>query len=107
MVVAVLDTTVKTKESRFQKSVDKKSSAGKCPVRERYIALKTNLAGWALGAVNIAAELQVNSHLSVELPIYYSPWEVSENMPCNNLPFSLRSGIGLGKWVRDIFLESI
>lgn len=77
-VVAASDNRVEVWENKPQKSVDKEIAAGECSTKERYIALKTNLAGWALGAVNIAAEVQINTHLSVELPVYYSPWKMSE-----------------------------
>lgn len=40
----------------------------------RYIAVKTNLAAWAGTIVNIAADVQVGRHISVELPVLWCPW---------------------------------
>lgn len=43
----------------------------------RYFAVKTNLAAWAGTIVNLAADVQVSEHFSVELPILWCPWHVS------------------------------
>ena len=43
----------------------------------RYIAVKTNLAAWAGTIVNIAADVQVGRHISVELPVLWCPWYAS------------------------------
>lgn len=44
-------------------------------VDERYHwYLKTNLPAWALLVANIQAEIDVASHFSVMLPVYYSGW---------------------------------
>ena len=37
--------------------------------------VKTNLAAWAMLVANVQAEMDVVSHLSVMLPIYYSGWD--------------------------------
>lgn len=42
----------------------------------RYVALKTNLAAWAGTIMNIAAEVQVGKHVSVELPVLWCPWYI-------------------------------
>lgn len=42
----------------------------------RYVALKTNLAAWAGTIMNIAAEMQVGKHVSVELPVLWCPWHI-------------------------------
>ena len=47
------------------------------PSAGRYVALKTNLAAWAGTILNIAVDVQVNEHLSVELPILWCPWHIS------------------------------
>ena len=39
--------------------------------------MKTNLAAWAGTIMNVAAEVQVGKHLSVELPILWCPWHIS------------------------------
>ncbi|CUP91007.1 Protein of uncharacterised function (DUF3575) [Bacteroides uniformis] len=63
----------KTVQSVQRKDFSPKS---KVQTKERYFALKTNLAGWGVGAMNIAAEAQIDSHLSLELPLYYAPWKL-------------------------------
>lgn len=44
----------------------------------RYLGIKTNLAAWAGTIMNLAADVQVARHLSVELPILWCPWYVSD-----------------------------
>lgn len=46
---------------------------------ERYFAVKTNLVAWVGTIMNIAAEMQVGKHVSVELPILWCPWYVSDS----------------------------
>ena len=41
-----------------------------------YLAVKTNLAAWAGTIMNIAADVQVGKHVSVELPVLWCPWYV-------------------------------
>ena len=43
----------------------------------RYLAVKTNLAAWAGTIMNLAADVQVGRHWSVELPVLWCPWYVS------------------------------
>lgn len=43
----------------------------------RYLAVKTNLAAWAGTIMNLAADVQVSEHFSVELPVLWCPWYVS------------------------------
>ena len=44
----------------------------------RYVAVKTNLAAWAGTIMNLAADVQVSEHFSVELPVLWCPWYVSD-----------------------------
>ena len=44
----------------------------------RYVAVKTNLAAWAGTIMNVAADVQVSEHFSVELPVLWCPWYVSD-----------------------------
>lgn len=44
----------------------------------RYVAVKTNLAAWAGTILNLAADVQVSEHISVELPVLWCPWYVSD-----------------------------
>lgn len=46
------------------------------PSSGRYISLKTNLASWAGTIMNVAADVQVSGHISVELPVLWCPWYV-------------------------------
>ena len=46
---------------------------------EPYFALKTNLAAWAGTIMNVAADVQVGKHVSLELPVLWCPWYVSDN----------------------------
>lgn len=43
----------------------------------RYLGVKTNLAAWAGTIMNLAADVQVSEHFSVELPVLWCPWYVS------------------------------
>lgn len=45
---------------------------------ERYVALKTNLAAWAGTIMNVAVDVQVGKHVSLELPLLWCPWHVSD-----------------------------
>lgn len=42
----------------------------------RYLGVKTNLAAWAGTILNVAADVQVSEHFSVELPVLWCPWYV-------------------------------
>ncbi len=42
----------------------------------RYLGVKTNIAAWAGTIMNIAADVQVSEHLSVELPVLWCPWHI-------------------------------
>ena len=44
----------------------------------RYVAVKTNLTAWAGTIMNLAADVQVSEHFSVELPVLWCPWYVSD-----------------------------
>lgn len=46
--------------------------------RGRYVAVKTNVAPWAMGVVNVEGEIQVGSRLSVDLPVWWSPYFISD-----------------------------
>lgn len=44
---------------------------------ERYMALKTNIAYDAIAVPNLAFEIQCSKHISVELPVMFSGWDIS------------------------------
>lgn len=48
------------------------------PSSGRYLGVKTNLAAWAGTIMNVAADVQVGRHWSVELPVLWCPWYVSD-----------------------------
>lgn len=48
------------------------------PSSGRYLGVKTNLAAWAGTIMNLAADVQVSEHFSVELPVLWCPWYVSD-----------------------------
>ena len=45
---------------------------------ERYMALKTNIAYDAIAVPNLAFEMQFSKHISVELPVMFSGWDISD-----------------------------
>ncbi|WP_234347526.1 DUF3575 domain-containing protein [Parabacteroides bouchesdurhonensis] len=45
----------------------------------RYLGVKTNLAAWAGTIMNVAVDVQVGRHWSVELPVLWCPWYISDN----------------------------
>lgn len=46
------------------------------PSSARYLGVKTNLAAWAGTIMNVAADVQVAPHWSVELPVLWCPWYI-------------------------------
>lgn len=47
------------------------------PSTGRYLGVKTNLAAWAGTILNVAVDVEVGRHWSVELPVLWCPWHVS------------------------------
>ena len=45
---------------------------------ERYMALKTNIAYDAIAVPNLVFEMQFSKHISVELPVMFSGWDISD-----------------------------
>ncbi len=45
---------------------------------ERYRAFKTNIAYDAIAVPNLAFEIQCSEHISVELPVMFSGWDISD-----------------------------
>ena len=43
----------------------------------RYLGVKTNIAAWVGTIMNVAADVQVSEHFSVELPVLWCPWHIS------------------------------
>lgn len=44
---------------------------------DRYSALKTNLAAWAIASVNLAYEIQIGHRFSLDLPLVWSSWDLT------------------------------
>lgn len=58
------------------KNATKKIS--KVPEANRYIAIKNNLAYQGVAVSNLAVEVQCSEHLSVELPLIWSFWDMEQ-----------------------------
>lgn len=44
----------------------------------RYLVAKTNVVAWAVTALNVAVEVQVGTRLTVDVPLSWCPWDVSD-----------------------------
>lgn len=65
----------KKKDTAAGKEAKKKPQQKK--TAERYLALKTNIAYDAIAVPNLAFEMQLSKHISVELPVMFSGWDIS------------------------------
>ncbi|MGM9833876.1 MAG: DUF3575 domain-containing protein [Candidatus Limisoma sp.] len=45
-----------------------------------FIALKTNALFVALLTANLSVEAQITKHFSIEVPVYYSPYDITDNL---------------------------
>lgn len=52
---------------------------------DRYVAVKTNVVAWAAGVANLEGELQVGRHLSIDLPVWWSPYFISDRFALRTL----------------------
>lgn len=75
--VAEAGKTNATKDSQKKGTEKPKKEPRQKKVSERYMALKTNIAYDALAVANLAFEIQCSKHISVELPVMFSGWDVS------------------------------
>ena len=69
------ETAIPSKEVVVRK---KKADAGTRNSTDRYIALKTNIAYDAIALPNLALEIACSKHISVELPLIGSFWDVNQ-----------------------------
>lgn len=69
---------VKSEPERTDKPMQTDESVSVSQTSSRYVAVKTNLAAWAGTIMNLAADVQVSEHFSVELPVLWCPWHVSD-----------------------------
>lgn len=68
---------VKSDPERTDQPMQTDKSVSAPQTSSRYVAVKTNLAAWAGTILNVAADVQVSEHFSVELPVLWCPWYVS------------------------------
>lgn len=68
---------VKSDLERTDQPMQTDKSVSAPQTSSRYVAVKTNLAAWAGTIMNLAADVQVSEHFSVELPVLWCPWYVS------------------------------
>lgn len=69
---------VKSDLERTDQPMQTDKSVSAPQTSSRYVAVKTNLAAWAGTIMNLAADVQVARHWSVELPVLWCPWYVSD-----------------------------
>lgn len=69
---------VKSEPERTDQPMQTDESVSVSQTSSRYVAVKTNLAAWAGTIMNLAADVQVSEHISVELPVLWCPWYVSD-----------------------------
>ena len=69
---------VKSEPERTDKPMQTDELVSVSQTSSRYVAVKTNLAAWAGTILNLAADVQVSEHISVELPVLWCPWYVSD-----------------------------
>ena len=69
---------VKSDLERTDQPMQTDKSVSAPQTSSRYVAVKTNLAAWAGTIMNLAADVQVSEHFSVELPVLGCPWYVSD-----------------------------
>lgn len=75
--VAEAGKTNVTKDSQKKRTEKPKKEPRQKKVSERYMALKTNIAYDAIAVPNLAFEIQCSKHISVELPVMFSGWDIS------------------------------
>lgn len=68
---------VKSDLERTDQPMQTDKSVSAPQTSSRYVAVKTNLAAWAGTIMNLAVDVQVSEHFSVELPVLWCPWYVS------------------------------
>lgn len=68
---------------------------------ERFAAVNTNFVGWCGGIMNIGAEFQIADKVSFKIPVFYSPWFISDSHSIRAIAFQpearwwiSKSGIG-------------
>lgn len=75
--VAEAGKTNAAKDSQKKVAEKSKKEPRQKKVSGRYMALKTNIAYDAIAVPNLAFEIQCSKHISVELPVMLSGWDIS------------------------------
>lgn len=75
--VAEAGKTNAAKDSQKKVAEKPKKEPRQKKVSGRYMALKTNIAYDAIAVPNLAFEIQCSKHISVELPVMFSGWDIS------------------------------
>lgn len=72
--------TIETELSTETKqAIETNKTTNKAKAPQRYIAVKTNLAYRAIAVNNLAIEVACSKHLSIELPLMWSLWDVNKD----------------------------
>ncbi len=51
----------------------------------RFLAVKTNIVPWAAGIANLGGEVQVGNRFSIDLPVWWSPYFISDKYALRTL----------------------
>lgn len=89
---AIISDTLKTNQETVTKSdtynqeriINTNESSHK---EQTFLALKTNLAAYVFGVANIAVEIPFAQKLSLDIPVYYSPYTLAQNYKFRLLAF--------------------
>ncbi len=70
----------------------------------RYVAIKSNLVYWAGAIMNLGAEVQLNEHISLDLPLNWSLWDIEREHGVRLVLFQPEArwwtkGVGKGHFV--------
>lgn len=69
---------VAVKKEKATTPKDKRKENTSSDLSSRYWALKTNLPADIFAIHNLAIEMQISQKLSIELPVYWSLWEIEQ-----------------------------
>lgn len=91
--------TVEKAGDKVPGNVSKKEETAK-----RYVAVKTNMAYWAVAVANLSADVQLHGHVSLELPLDWSLWDIGQEHGLRLVLFQPEarwwtSGVGEGHFV--------
>lgn len=98
-----VETTSAPKKKQPEKS-PKKETPRKEQSASRYVAVKTNAAYWGGAVANLSAEVQLHEHVSLELPLNWSLWDIEQEHGLRLVLFQPEArwwmkGVGQGHFV--------